>query len=109
MSSFLDFIKFEKRYSAHTYRAYADDLSSFFSFAQAQFEVSQPAQITPGMIRSWMASLTLLKVQSRSINRKISSLKSFFRYCMTEGQITANPTKTIQVLKTKKRLPSYVE
>ena len=109
LSSFLDFIKFEKRYSAHTYRAYADDLASFFSFAQAQFEVTLPSHITPGMIRSWMASLTLLKVQPRSINRKISSLKSFFRYCLTQGQITANPTKTIQVLKTKKRLPSYVE
>lgn len=106
---FLDFIKFEKRYSAHTYRAYADDLSAFFSFAQAQFEVVQPVQITPGMIRSWMASLTLQKVQPRSINRKISSLKSFFRYCLIRSQIKANPTKTIQVLKTKKRLPSYVE
>lgn len=109
LSPFLDYIKFEKRYSVHTYRAYADDLSAFFSFAQAQFEVSQPVQITPGMIRSWMASLTLQKVQPRSINRKISSLKSFFRYCLVQGQITANPTKTIQVLKTKKRLPSYVE
>ena len=109
LSPFLDFIKFEKRYSAHTYRAYADDLTAFFSFAQAQFEVGQAAKITPGMIRSWMASLTLQKVQPRSINRKISSLKSFFRYCLVQGEITANPTKTIQVLKTKKRLPSYVE
>jgi integrase/recombinase XerC len=109
LSPFLDFIKFEKRYSAHTYRAYADDLTTFFSFAQAQFDVRQASQITPGMIRSWMASLTLQKVQPRSINRKISSLKSFFRYCLIQGKITANPTKTIQVLKTKKRLPSYVE
>ena len=109
LSPFLDYIKFEKRYSAHTFRAYADDLTAFFSFAEAQFEVSQPAQITPGMIRSWMASLTLQKVQPRSINRKISSLKSFFRYCLVQSQITAIPTKTIQVLKTKKRLPSYVE
>ena len=109
LSPFLDFIKFERRYSAHTYRAYADDLTAFFSFAQAQFDVHQASQITPGMIRSWMASLTLQKVQPRSINRKISSLKSFFRYCLVQGQITANPTKTIQVLKTKKRLPSYVE
>lgn len=109
LAPFLDYIKFEKRYSEHTFRAYADDLTSFFSFVHAQFEVDQPGQIIPGMIRTWMASLTLQKVQPRSINRKISSLKSFFRYCLVQGEITANPTKTIQVLKTKKRLPSYVE
>ena len=61
------------------------------------------------MIRSWMASLTLQNIQPRSINRKVSSLKSFFKYCLIQELIQVNPTKSIQVLKTKKRLPSYVE
>jgi integrase/recombinase XerC len=61
------------------------------------------------MIRSWMASLTLIKIQPRSINRKISSLKSFFKFCLVQELIDVNPTKTIQVLKTKKRLPSFIE
>jgi integrase/recombinase XerC len=106
---FLDHIKFEKRYSAHTFRAYSDDLLHFYGFLEKQFEISQPNLITPAMIRSWMVSLTLAKIQPRSINRKISSLKSFFKFCLTQGLIDVNPTKTLQVLKTKKRLPSYIE
>jgi integrase/recombinase XerC len=106
---FLDYIKFEKRYSAHTFRAYSDDLMHFYGFLEMQFEVNQPNLITPAMIRSWMASLTLSKIQPRSINRKISSLKSFFKFCLVQGLIEVNPTKALQVLKTKKRLPSYIE
>ena len=106
---FLDHIKFEKRYSAHTLRAYSDDLLHFYGFLQMQFEISKPNLITPAMIRSWMASLTLVKIQPRSINRKISSLKSFFKFCLTQGLINVNPTKALQILKTKKRLPSYIE
>ena len=106
---FLDHIKFEKRYSVHTFRAYADDLQAFFEFLQAQFDTTDPAQINAAMIRSWMAALTLQKIQPRSINRKISSVRSFFKFCLVQQLVNVNPTKTIQVLKTKKRLPSYVE
>ena len=84
---FLDYIKFEKRYSGHTFRAYADDLHNFYEFVFAQFEVNRPKDITASMIRSWMASLTLSKIQPRSINRKISSLKSFFKFCLVQGLI----------------------
>lgn len=108
-TGFLNHLKFEKRYSLHTVRAYADDLQAFHDFARVQFEVDSPEGFTPQMIRSWMASLTVQKIQPRSINRKISSLKSFFKYCMVQGTIVVNPTKSIQVLKTKKRLPSYIE
>lgn len=107
--SYLDHIKFEKRYSQHTFRAYSDDLTFFLSFIRAQFAVDAPEQITSAMIRSWMASLSLDKIQPRSINRKISSVKSFFRHCLLQGVIKASPTKNLQVLKTRKRLPSYVE
>lgn len=108
-TGFLNHLKFEKRYSSHTIRAYADDLKAFYDFANMQFEVHSPEGFTPQIIRSWMASLTVQKIQPRSINRKISSLKSYFRYCMVQGTIAINPTKSIQVLKTKKRLPSYIE
>ncbi len=106
---FLDHIKFEKRYSINTLRAYGDDLIVFFQFIKAQFDVDNPSHITTSMIRSWLAALTLQKVQPRSINRKISSLKSFFKYCLIQGTLTKNPVKSWQVLKTRKRLPTYVE
>jgi len=109
IQSFLNYIKFEKRYSVNTIRAYGDDLEVFFQFIKAQFDVEQPNYITSTMIRSWLASLTLQKVQPRSINRKISSLKSFFKHCLVQGEMSKNPAKTLQVLKTRKRLPSYIE
>ena len=109
IQSFLNHIKFEKRYSVNTLRAYGDDLTVFFQFIKSQFDIDQPSQITTTMIRSWLAALTLQKVQPRNINRKISSLKSFFKHCLVQGEIVKNPAKTLQVLKTRKRLPSYVE
>ena len=109
ITSFLDHIKFEKRFSVHTLRAYGDDLKVFWEFLQAQFEVNEPSSISPAMVRSWMASMTLIKMQPRSINRKISSLKSYFKFCLQQGILSANPAKSVQVLKSRKRLPSYVE
>ena len=109
IQSFLDHIKYEKRYSPNTMRAYGDDLVFFFQFIKSQFDIEDPSLISTTMIRSWMAALTLQKVQPRSINRKISSLKSFFKYCLVQGMLTKNPVKTLQVLKTRKRLPSFVE
>lgn len=109
ISAFLDFIKFEKRFSTHTLRAYGDDLNTFWDFLKAQFEVDQPTSISPAMVRSWMASMSLIKMQPRSINRKISSLKSYFKFCLQQGIISSNPAKSVQVLKSRKRLPTYVE
>lgn len=106
---FNDFIKFEKRFSAHTIRAYHDDLMHFSAFVASQFDVDMVQQIHPSMIRSWMAAFTLQKMLPRTINRKVSTLKSFFKYCLIKEWITVNPAKTIQVLKTKKRLPTYIE
>jgi integrase/recombinase XerC len=107
--AFLDHIKYEKRFSTHTLRAYGDDLKVFWEFLEAQFEVNTPQSISPAMVRSWMASMSLIKMQPRSINRKISSLKSYFKFCLQQGIIASNPAKSVQVLKSRKRLPTYVE
>lgn len=109
VQDFIDHLKFEKRFSPHTVRAYMDDLASFLAFSKAQFDIESPLSVSPPFIRTWMAALTLQKIQPRSINRKISSLKSFFKFCMVQGIIVSNPAKGIQILKTKKRLPSYIE
>ncbi|HEX9510926.1 MAG TPA: tyrosine-type recombinase/integrase [Puia sp.] len=106
---FIDYLKFEKRYSAHTIRSYQDDLVSFFDFIQVQFgEVSLP-EISPSLIRSWLASLKDEGLSSRSVNRKISSLKSFYKYQLRSGTVEQSPMSAITSPKVSKRLPVYVE
>jgi integrase/recombinase XerC len=106
---FWDHIKYERRLSVHTIRAYTDDITSFFNFARQLFDVYEPELITPAMIRSWMADLSLKKIQAKSINRKLSSLKAFFKFCQIAGQLKGSPANAISVLKVKKRLPAYIE
>ncbi|MBS1914782.1 MAG: tyrosine-type recombinase/integrase [Bacteroidetes bacterium] len=107
--SFIDYLKFEKRYSAHTVRSYHDDLLQFFSFLEIQFGKISLEEISSAFIRSWLASLKDEKLTSKSINRKISVLKSFFKYQLRTGAIEQTPMLNIIAPKISKRLPVYVE
>jgi integrase/recombinase XerC len=106
---FIDYLKFEKRYSAHTVRAYRDDLEQFFSYLESTFGETTPPAISTPFIRSWLASLKEQKITSKSINRKISSLKSFFKYQLRTGLLERSPMAGINSPKSGKRLPVYVE
>ncbi len=107
---FIDYLKFEKRYSAHTIRAYQDDISQFYQFLLQQFELGSPQEeIRPTYVRSWLAALKEGKMSSRSIKRKISSLTSFFKFQLRRGLILQTPMTTISSPRTGKRLPVYVE
>jgi integrase/recombinase XerC len=106
---FIDYLKFEKRYSAHTIRAYRDDLEQFFSYLELSFGETPFPGITTPFIRSWLASLKEKKITSKSINRKISSLKSFFKYHLRTGLLEKSPMAGIISPKSGKRLPVYVE
>lgn len=86
-----------------------DDLSSFFIFIDQQFDVKVPEMVTSAMVRTWIADLSLRKIQARSINRKLSSLKAFFRFGQKTGVFSASPLANVPVLKIKKRLPAYIE
>jgi integrase/recombinase XerC len=107
--SFIDYLKFEKRYSAHTVRAYTDDLDQFFSYLETTFGETNLPEISTSFIRSWLASLKEQKIMSKSINRKISSLKSFFKYQIRTGQLEKSPMAGVISPKSGKRLPVYVE
>ena len=107
--SFIDYIRFEKRYSTHTVRSYSDDLQNFFTFLEKNCGVSQLTEITPILVRSWMASMADQKMNARSINRRLSCLKSFFKYCRKTELLADNPAAIVSLMKTRKRLPSYVE
>ncbi|MGG9971789.1 tyrosine-type recombinase/integrase [Ferruginibacter sp. SUN002] len=109
IQSFLDYLKFEKRYSQHTITSYETDLIAFFDFIEVQFAITDLAAIAPTFVRSWLAQLKEGGMTSKSINRKISSLKSFFKYQLKKGVLQTTPMTTIVSPKISKRLPQFVE
>jgi integrase/recombinase XerC len=111
VNRFLSYLKFEKRYSLHTILAYEEDLQQFFTFMQEQFGMQEPSlkEIAPSFVRSWLVSLKEAKNSAKTINRKISSLKSFFKYHLRTGVLEQSPMTTIVSPKIPKRLPVYVE
>ena len=111
VTDFINYLKYERRYSPHTIRSYSDDLSQFYEFADKQFQLLDAPlpQISSVCIRSWLASLKEEKLTSRSINRKISALKSFFKYHVKTGKLEVSPMGTITSPKNNKRLPAFVD
>ncbi|NBP67393.1 MAG: integrase [Cytophagia bacterium] len=105
---FLRYLEFEKRLSKHTLIAYETDLLQFNAFLKNTYETEDPSQANYGMIRSWVAQLVEEKNEPRSVNRKIASLRAFFKYLLRQGTISKDPLLKIKVLKTQKRLPSFV-
>ena len=108
INDFLDYLLFQKRYSSHTLIAYRHDLESFFIFFKKEYD-EEGFDATPAQIRTWLASLKEQGVTAKSINRKMSSLKSYYKYQLKKGLITVNPMTTIISLKVSKRLPSFIE
>ena len=106
---FLDYLKFQKRYSQHTITAYRNDLNSFFEFLLQQFGDTAIAEIKTVFVRSWLAELKQDGMESKSINRKISTLKSFFKYLLRQQTITVSPMTAIISPKISKRLPQFVD
>jgi integrase/recombinase XerC len=109
IQSFIDYLKFEKRYSSHTIRSYHDDLIQFFSFLYTQFGTFNLEEISTNFIRSWLASMKDEDVTSRTINRKISTLKSFFKFLLKQGKIANSPMGNIVSPKINKRLPVFIK
>ncbi|HVZ95590.1 MAG TPA: tyrosine-type recombinase/integrase [Chitinophagaceae bacterium] len=106
---FLDYITFQKRYSQHTVISYQNDLTAFFDFISIQYNNISLREISPAVVRSWLASLKEQAITSKSINRKISTLRSFFKHQLKTGSIGVNPMSSITSLKVNKRLPSFIE
>jgi integrase/recombinase XerC len=109
ISSFIDFLLFEKRYSEHTVRAYRDDLVGFADFVRQEYGGMALGDITPAVVRSWLASQKEAGLSSRSVIRKISSLRSFYKYQLRMGVVEQTPMTAIIAPKSAKRLPVFVE
>lgn len=106
---FLKYLQYERRYSAHTLLAYSKDLEQFFNYIEKTYEIKEVKDITHVFVRSWIVSLMEEKINSRSARRKISSLKSFFKFCLREKSIERNPMQKIVSPKVAKQLPVFVD
>lgn len=109
IEAFLESLRFEKRSSPHTVTSYKTDLEQFRKYLLFQYETDKPEIAGPPMLRSWIVSLMEEGLNPVSINRKIASLRSFYGYLRRRKQIALDPSKILSALKTKKKLPAFVE
>lgn len=107
--AFIEYLKFEKRFSNHTLVAYANDLKQFVSYLNDTYDIANILEVGHVVIRSWIVALMEKKISPRSVNRKITTLKTFYKFLMRQGVVVENPMLKIQSPKTSKRLPVFVE
>ena len=107
---FLNFIKTEKRLSSYTIKSYTSDLNQFSKFLSDEYNInSNIYQVNFQIIRSWIVFLLENNLNPRSVNRKISVLKSYYKFLIQEGHLSYNPMMKIVSPKTSKRLPCFVD
>lgn len=101
---FIDYLLLEKKYSRHTVNAYSKDLERFFEFVTNEYELTSLVAANYSMVRSWIVSLVDANVSNNSINRKISSLKTYYKFLLKTGQISETPLAKHKALKTAKKV-----
>jgi integrase/recombinase XerC len=107
--SFLKYIQYEKRYSNYTLISYKNDLTQYFDFCENNIENFCPGEKDYKIIRNWIVDLIETDISSKSVTRKISTLKSFYKYLLKEGILKTNPLDKIISPKVNKKLPFFVE
>ena len=110
IDDFLNYLRYERNYSDDTIRAYSKDLAQFEEYVRERREgMFTPREIDSDLVRSWIVYLMDEKLSPVSVNRKLSSLKSFFKFLMKRGQVSANPLRLVSGPKTKKPLPYFIK
>ena len=107
--SFLDYLRYERNYSEKTVLAYGEDISQLREFAQEEIGDFNPAEVTPELIREWIVSLMYKGYASTSVNRKLSSLRSFYKFLLKKKVVLVDPLRKITGPKNKKPLPSFLK
>ena len=109
-NKFIKYLSAEKRFSEHTITSYSTDLDQFSIFLSEEYQISnEVSEISFQIVRSWIASLLEKGVTPRSVNRKISTLKTYFKFLIRENVISESPMLKIVAPKSKKRLPVFIE
>jgi integrase/recombinase XerC len=109
LEKFLAYLQYEKRFSKHTFISYQTDLKQFSDFLVEKCRNDDPTLVDYRMVRNWIVVLIDQGLSNKSVNRKLSSLKSFFKFLQKETLILSNPLNKIVAPKINKRLPVYVE
>lgn len=106
---FLQHLSSQKRYSPNTIKSYQNDLTDFRDFIEQQYPDAGLPDIRLPLMKSWLASLKARNMESRSINRKMSAIRSFYKFLLRMNYVNSDPALSLTTLRTKKSLPSFVE
>lgn len=110
VEAFTNYLSFEKRFSAHTITSYSNDVNQFALFLIDEYQIgSDISEVNFHMVRSWITSLLEKGLSPRSVHRKISTLKTYFKFLIREGMINESPMLKVIAPRSKKRLPLFVE
>ena len=105
---FISYLKFEKRYSAHTLKAYERDLNDFLIYSDIK-KLNEFSDLSASYIRSWIVHLIENGLKNRSVNRKLASLRSFYKWLVKEQHIESSPMGKVSGPKSEKHLPQFVK
>jgi integrase/recombinase XerC len=109
IETFLDFLRYERRFSSHTVIAYRNDLEQLLQFVQSDSPDAPLTSLTAPEIRVWLVKLMEDGLDARSVNRKITALKTFYKFALKSNWIQINPMLKVVSPKVSKKLPVYVE
>jgi integrase/recombinase XerC len=107
--SFINYLQFEKRYSSHTVIAYKNDLDQFVQYCTEMIGAFNVNKVNSKIVRGWIVCLMEQDLSARSVNRKVTTVKSFFKYLMKEQVVDINPAIHLPLPKVRKKLPNFVE
>jgi integrase/recombinase XerC len=108
IKSFLKYLQYEKRYSQHTIKSYSTDLDQFSNFIKFHYKDIDLNGVNHKIIRDWLVSLVSENANPRSVNRKIATLRSFYKFLLKKDLIHHDPTRKIRVLKSSKNIPQFL-
>ncbi|MGM9760006.1 MAG: tyrosine-type recombinase/integrase [Parabacteroides sp.] len=110
IEQFVDYLRYERNYSANTIGAYKKDLEQYEQFTKEVLQKEfDPRTVEKNEVRSWMVHLMDQKISARSVNRKLSSLRSFFKFLMIRKVILTDPLRVIQAPRTNRPLPCFIK
>ena len=109
IDSFINYLEFEKRSSAHTVLAYRKDLEQASEFVQNSFELNDLESCTHAELRAWIIDLVEQGLSATTVNRKLATLRSYYKFLMRSQVISKDPTYKLKSLKTPKKLPEFVQ